>query len=205
MIELWPDWPDPALLILGPKGAGKSHLGAVWAAKAQARIEPAVSLAGADLEILASGPLLIEDVDAIGQAETALFHLVNLMRERRASLVLTAKTQPDAWGLRIADLLSRLRLSPCVEIGAPDDALMRAALVKLFIERQLIVDASVVEFAALRLDRSLDAARGFIAALDREALARQNRITRAMAADVLKSLEEQTDPAAPLSGPDLGQ
>ena len=31
MIERWPDWPDPMLLILGPPGAGKSHLGAIWA------------------------------------------------------------------------------------------------------------------------------------------------------------------------------
>ncbi len=196
LVELWPDWPDSTLLILGPSGAGKSHLGAIWATKAQAGILSAADLAKADKEDLARGPLLIEDADAIGAAETDLFHLVNLMRERGASLVFTARTRPDAWGLRTADLLSRLRLAPCVEIGMPDEALMRAVLVKLFIDRQLIVDASVVEYAALRLDRSLDAARAFIAALDREALSRQSRITRAMAADVLRCLSAQSDELA---------
>ncbi len=190
MIERWPDWPDPMLLILGPPGAGKSHLGAIWASIAKAGVQSAAALAAANIEALAAaGPLLLEDADAIGEAETQLFHLVNLMRENGMALVITAKAPPDAWGLRTADLLSRLRLAPTVAIGPPDDALMRAVLVKLLIDRQLVIDTSVVGYIALRLERSLDAARTFIDALDREALARQCRISRAIAADVLASLE----------------
>jgi len=190
MIELWPDWPDPMLLILGPPGAGKSHLGAIWASIAKAGVQSAPALAAANIEALAAaGPLLLEDADAIGEAETQLFHLINLMRENGMALVITAKAPPDAWGLRTADLLSRLRLAPTVAIGPPDDALMRAVLVKLLIDRQLVIDTSVVGYIALRLERSLDAARTFIDALDREALARQCRISRAIAADVLASLE----------------
>ncbi|MGO9722091.1 MAG: hypothetical protein ACLPOA_16275 [Methylocella sp.] len=190
MIERWPDWPDPVLLILGPPGAGKSHLGAIWASIAKAGVQSAAALAAANIEALAAaGPLLLEDADAIGEAETQLFHLINLMRENGMALVITAKAPPDAWGLRTADLLSRLRLAPTVAIGPPDDALMRAVLVKLLIDRQLVIDTSVVGYIALRLERSLDAARTFIDALDREALARQCRISRAIAADVLASLE----------------
>jgi chromosomal replication initiation ATPase DnaA len=189
MVERWPAWPDPVLIIKGPRGSGKSHLGAIWAAKAGARILPAASLGNAEIEALASsGPLLLEDLEALGSAQTQLFHLINLIRESGAALVLTAERPPDAWGLGIADLLSRLRLAPCVEIGAPDDALMRAVLVKLLIDRQLVVDIRVVDYAALHLERSLDAARIFIEALDREALARKSRITRQMAADVLRAL-----------------
>ena len=190
MIERWPDWPDPMLLILGPPGAGKSHLGAIWASIAKAGVQSAAALAAANIEALAAaGPLLLEDADAIGEAETQLFHLINLMRENGMALMITAKTPPDAWGLRTADLLSRLRLAPTVAIGPPDDALMRAVLVKLLIDRQLVIDTSVVGYIALRLERSLDAARTFIDALDREALARHCRISRAIAADVLASLE----------------
>ena len=120
--------------------------------------------------------------------------LVNLMRERGTALVMTAKAPPDAWGLRTADLLSRLRLAPSVALGLPDDALMRAVLVKLLVERQLVVDTSVVGYIALRLERSLGAARAFIDALDREAMARQRRISRAMAADVLRAMEGSGEP-----------
>jgi chromosomal replication initiation ATPase DnaA len=188
-IEAWPAWPDPALILIGPAGSGKTHLGAIWVARAEGQIRPAATLASADIEALArAGPLLIEDAEAAGQAQTELFHLLNLMRERAAPLLLTARRPPDAWGLDTADLLSRLRLAPCVEIGAPDDALMRAVLVKLLVDRQLFVDIRVVEYAVLRLERSLDAARKFVEALDREALSRQSRISRQMAADVLSGL-----------------
>lgn len=188
-IGLWPHWPDLMLMLIGPPGAGKSHLGAIWARAAGASIHPAHTLAGADIELLAARPLLLEDADAACDSEAQLFHLVNLLRERRLHLLMTAKSQPDAWGLRIPDLQSRLRLAPTVSIGPPDDALLRAVLVKLLVERQLAADDSVVTYAAVRLERSLDKARAFVDALDREALARHRRVTRAIAKDVLSAME----------------
>ncbi|HTV32376.1 MAG TPA: hypothetical protein VME69_04630 [Methylocella sp.] len=193
MIELWPHWPDPLLLILGPPGAGKSHLGAIWASIAGAKCVAAAALASADIEALARAPLLLEDGETVAGAEAKLFHLINLMRERRLALLITAKAPPDTWGLRTADLLSRLRLSPSVEIGLPDDALIRAVLVKLLVDRQLMIDTHVVDYIALRLDRSLDAARAFIDALDRESLARHKRISKAIAADVFAALSGGED------------
>jgi chromosomal replication initiation ATPase DnaA len=195
MVELWPSWPDPALLILGQRGAGKSHLGAIWAERTGAAVVAAASLADQDVASIARGPLLVEDMDTVAadrqDGEAALFHLLNLMRELRVALVMTAVTPPDSWGLRTPDLLSRLRLAPFVEIGMPDDALMRAVLVKLLTDRQLVIDTSVVEYAALRLDRSLGAARAFVNALDQEALARKCRVTRKMAGEILDAMTRE--------------
>jgi len=193
MIELWPDWPDPLLLLLGPPGAGKSHLGAIWASLASAKRLAAGALGMADVETLAGAPLLLEDGEAIGDAEAKLFHLINLMRERHQALLITAKAPPEAWGVKTADLLSRLRLSPAVEIGLPDDTLIRTVLIKLLVDRQLMIDTHVVDYIALRLDRSLDAARSFVAALDRESLARHRRISKAIAADVFAILSDGED------------
>jgi len=189
--ERWPAWPDRVLLLLGPTGAGKSHLGAIWAERCHARILPACALTGADISMLASGgPILLEDVEAARGIEAQLFHLLNLVRTAASCwLVITARGWPDGWGLRTPDLLSRLRLAPAVEIAEPDDALVRAVLVKLFIDRQLVVDTSVVEYLALRIERSLEAARQVVEALDREALMAGRRITRPMAGDVLRALE----------------
>jgi len=53
----------------------------------------------------------------------------------------------------------------------------------------------VVGYIATRLERSLDAARSFIDALDRESLARQRRISRAIAADVLRAFEDSARPS----------
>jgi chromosomal replication initiation ATPase DnaA len=188
-IESWPNWPAPNLLLVGPKGAGKTHLGAIFAERAGARKASGRELAGADLAALAAGPaLLIDDADAVGGAEAELFHLLNRLRETSVSALLTAAAPPDNWNLETPDLLSRLRLAPIVELQAPDAELMRAALFKLFSDRQLAVDPAVVNYLALRIDRSLDAARSVVATLDREALARGKAISRVFAAEVLNKI-----------------
>jgi chromosomal replication initiation ATPase DnaA len=183
----WANWPGRMLMLVGPRGAGKSHLGAIWARKAAARVVVAEALSRAPLvELAAAKALLIEDADRVGAEEAALFHLLNLARESGAHLLLTARGQPDGWGLKTADLVSRLRLAPIVSLGAPDLDLTQAVLFKLFSDRQLMVDPSVVSYVALRIERSLDAARAIVAALDREALAQGKRVTRAMAAQFLR-------------------
>ena len=192
MFETWPNWPDRVLLLLGPTGAGKSHLATIWATRGGARTLNATALPLADLPALARAPaILLEDADAAPKVENELFHLLNLVRESDTYLVITARRWPDSWGLATRDLLSRLRLAPAIEIGEPDDALVRAVLVKLFVDRQLVVDTSVVEYLALRIERSLDAARAVVEELDREALALRRPITRPVAAEVLRRLDGQ--------------
>ena len=189
--ERWPEWPDPMLLLLGPPGAGKSHLGAIWAERAGARELPATALPNTDLpELARAGAVLIEDADRAAGVESHMFHLINMMRSSGGFLVMTARAWPDGWGVALPDLRSRLRMAPAVEIGEPDDALVRAVLVKLFVDRQLMVDTSVVEYLALRIERSLASARAVVEALDREALERRRPVTRPMAVEFLKRLEQ---------------
>lgn len=194
-IDCWPDWPDRVLLLLGPAAAGKSHLGAIWAERAQARVVRLPAPRGlAEVEAHPSGAILIDDADRLGDEEKALFHLLNLVRETGGSLLLTAQKAPDLWGLRTADLVSRLRLAPVARVGAPDDDLLRAVLVKLFADRQLLVDEAVIGYLVLRLDRSIAAARAAVEALDATGLAMNRRITRSMAAQLLGAADEDEGP-----------
>ncbi|MGO8797968.1 MAG: hypothetical protein ACLQE9_08685 [Roseiarcus sp.] len=186
-IEAWPDWPGRMLLLIGPAGSGKSHLGAIWAHRAAAAVVEAAALTDAQPADLArSKAILVEDADRLGAAEANLFHIINLARESDASVLLTARGGLDDWGLKKADLHSRLRLAPVVALGEPDEQLARAVLFKLFSDRQLAVEPAVVAYIALRIERSLGAARAIVEALDREALARGKAVTRAMAAHVLR-------------------
>jgi chromosomal replication initiation ATPase DnaA len=190
VLESWPAWPDTVLLLVGPPGSGKTHCGAIWAARSHAWRVARAELRDEDIpRLLSAGALVIEDCDQSRGQEDALFHLLNAARERKTSVLLTARTPPGDWGLKTPDLLSRLRLAPSATLREPDDALVRAILVKLFLERQLVVDTSVVEFLVARIERSVAAAKDVVDALDREGLELSRRITRPLAAEVLRRLE----------------
>ena len=185
LIERWPDWPDRALALIGPEGAGKSHLAAIWADSAGARRISARALGETDLMAsLATGALVIEDAPA-RLDERALFHLLNLIRDEAAFLLITAQTAPARWSVALPDLASRLRAVPTVSLSAPDDTLLRAVLVKLFADRQLDVDGNLVSYLATRIERSFAAARAAVERLDREALRLKRPVTRALAAELL--------------------
>jgi chromosomal replication initiation ATPase DnaA len=187
LVERWPDWPARTVLLRGPEGSGKSHLAAIWARGAGARTVSPRSLDGADVPVaLATGALVLENL-AEGQFdEAALFHLLNLAREERAYLLITARTAPATWRVALPDLASRLRALPVVALTAPDDALLRAVIVKLFADRQLAVDESLVGYLAARIERSFVAVRAAVAALDREALRLKRPVTRALAGELFR-------------------
>ncbi|MBK5960664.1 chromosomal replication initiator DnaA [Rhodoplanes elegans] len=189
LVDRWPDWPARGLVVAGPVGTGKSHLAAIWAERAGARVLPAAALTEAGVpEALSAGALVIDDV-APGVDEVALFHLLNLARAQGTFLLLTATTPPAGWTLRLPDLHSRLRAMPVVQIEVPDAALLRAVLVKLFADRQLAVDEGLLTYVERRIERSLAAARAVVAALDQEGLRRKRPVTRALAVEVLGRAE----------------
>jgi len=134
-----------------------------------------------------SGALVIEDIVADAFDERALFHLLNLAREDEAFVLVTTRTAPVGWSFAIRDLGSRLKALPVVVLTPPDDALLRAVLVKLFADRQLAVDESLIGYLATRIERSFAGARDVVARLDDEAMLRKRPLTRALATEVLRA------------------
>lgn len=186
LIDRWPHWPSHAVLLVGPAGSGKSHLVEVWRQVSGARRVAAGSLRAADVPtLLDTGALALEDAPGERLDETALFHLLNLAHQQGARLLITAATHPAQWRVALPDLASRLRAAPAIELGPPDDELLRGVLVKLFADRQLAVDEPLVSFLLTRMPRSLDAARLLIAEIDRRALEERAEVTRNFAARVL--------------------
>jgi len=182
LIERWPDWPARIVLLVGPEGSGKSHLAAIWAEAAGARTLSARALASERIPTaLATGALVIEDLRPGQFGERALFHLINLAREEGAHVLVTTRGAPAGWAFDTPDLASRLRALPVVTLDAADDALLRALLVKLFADRQIAADESLVSFVAARIERSFAGARSAVAALDQEALRLQRPVTRTLA------------------------
>lgn len=188
LVDRWPDWPIGAAVIAGPKGSGKTHLANVWIARSGAKAFNASSISRERVPaVAAAGSVLIEDVQNVAD-EAALFHLLNLVREQRLQVLLTTEAVPGDLQITLPDLRSRLKALPLAVIDPPDDALLRAVLVKLFADRQLSVEPHLVDYVLVRMERSMLAAERFVAAADRRALALQRRVTRAVAAATLDAL-----------------
>jgi chromosomal replication initiation ATPase DnaA len=186
VIDRWTDWPARAIALIGPEGSGKSHLAAIWAKAAGARViaGPAIDAASVP-EALSAGALAIEDADRSEFDEAALFHLLNLAREQSAYVLITARKTPASWPTRLPDLASRLRALAVVTLDPPDDTLLAAVLVKLFTDRQLAVDERLIDYLLRRIERSFAAARAAVAELDREAMRLKRPVNRALAAEIL--------------------
>ena len=190
MVESWPNWAGNKLAIIGPEGSGKTHLAHVWAAQSGARIVDATTLSKDAVPDLAQTPVAVENVPAIAtdpDAQDALFHLHNLTLAEGNSLLVTGVSEPKHWGLTLPDLKSRLQGTTTAVLSEPDDALLSILLAKLFDDRQLIPNAETIAYMVKHMDRSFAEARRLVREIDQASLAKKRPVTRALAAEILRS------------------
>jgi chromosomal replication initiation ATPase DnaA len=186
LVDSWPKWQESAWLLIGPPSSGKTHLARVWQARSGARFLDAKMLDTKFIDEVREGtPIVVEDADSSAYDERALFHLLNLAREKQLFMLLSARGAPSRWTISLPDLASRLKAVPIVEIRAPDDALLRMVMLKHFADRQLDVDPKVLEFLALHVDRSMQAAAAAVEAVDRLALGTGRKINRQLVVEAL--------------------
>lgn len=189
-LDKWPAWPAPALIIHGPVGSGKTHLIHVWKKETGAHDISPENLGG----FLSAAPLkgfcaVIDDAQKLigdREAESSLFHLYNIARERGGHLLLTANISPAAWNFSLADLKSRMLAAPSVALPPPDDDLMAVLLTKAFSDRQIFVPQDVVKFALMRVERSFPALHALADAIDRKALSEKRPVTIPLVRELLK-------------------
>ena len=97
-LDAWPDASAPVLAVVGPAGAGKSHLGAVWAQRTGAASLKGAEAALADLPALEARPVFLDEADQAD--DETLFHLINLAHASGGALLLVHQA-----ARRDADLL----------------------------------------------------------------------------------------------------
>ena len=190
LLERWPDWPSPVVVLAGPVGAGKTHLVNAFRDETGAEVIAAPDLRTDTVERLAAAPAAVVEDAHLGVDNTALFHLLNASKQAGKSVLITSRTWPASWKISLPDLMSRLRAATPVEVLEPDDDLLRRVLVKLFADRQLAVDIGVVDYLVVRMERSLDVAMRAVEAIDREALAGRVKITKPLAGKVLENVQK---------------
>lgn len=180
------DWPGGRLVLFGEAGCGKTHLLRVWAVRVGARLIDATTLRQPP-----PGPpdtaLAIDDADRAAD-EPALLHWLNAATAAQTPVLLAGRASPTRWPTRLPDLSSRVRAATAVEVGAPEDTLLRALLARLLSDRQIAVPEAVQDYVLIRLPRTPAAIREAADRLDRAALEAGRPVSRSLAADVLAGL-----------------
>lgn len=166
-LDGWSTWPIPAALLIGPTGSGKSHLAAIFARRANAR--------------------LWDDADRTNNEE-ALFHAWNAAMDERRPLLMTARSAPGDWNLSLADLKSRLAATPRVQIRSPDDALLEAVFLKQWRDRGIEAPGEVTSYVISRIERSFESVARAVDLIDIAALAAKRPLTIPLAREALLDL-----------------
>ena len=190
LLEAWPDWPSPVVVLAGPVGSGKTHLVEAFRDETGAEVVSSENLAEDIVErLVAASACVVEDAHR-GVNDTALFHLLNAARQASRAVLITSRTWPVSWKVSLPDLMSRLRAATPVEILEPDDDLLRRVLVKLFADRQISVDLGVIDYLVVRMERSLEVAMRAVEVIDREALAGRVKISKPLVGRVLENVHK---------------
>jgi len=191
-IDLWPDWPAPVLVLYGPIASGKSHLAAVWGEKANAACVRPDTLSDSSIRDIANAAkhIILEDADKlIGnvEGEKGLFHLYNLFKEEKRSILMTLAEPPVRRSFTLPDLASRLRAAPTVAIREPDDVILSAILVKMFNDRQLRVSEDAVNYILSHMERSFEEARRVVEESDKRAMIEKRAVSVPLLKEILVS------------------
>ena len=183
MLQNPDSWPEHKLALIGPGASGKSHLARVVQGPLQAQICTPATLP--DIRQIGRA-LIVEDMHLITpDAYEPMFHIHNHLRHAGGTLLMTARTAPSRWPIALPDLASRMQAASLAIIDAPDDALLSALMMKLFADRQIMPQPTLISYLLPRIERSYDAAASIVARLDAQSLAQGRPVSRALAATLL--------------------
>ncbi len=197
MVELWPSWPYFAICIYGPSGCGKTHLANVFAQNVAVLTHhpyriPFIKASQLNIEMShdlfeTSPQIVIEDIDELSNQE-ALFHIYNTYRDLGGNILFTSQSAPARLNFSLADLRSRMNIVPAIEIKMPDDELLLALLVKLFMDRQITPPQDVLTYLLKNMQRSFSYARKLVEEIDNISLSKKRAVSVNIAKEAISYL-----------------
>lgn len=165
VVRAWPAWPAPAILLLGPEGTGKTHLGEAW--------------------LTHSHGVFLDDAHTC--TDDDLFGFINrALRGDIPGLLLASRVPPSGWGVTLPDLQSRLSAMPVVQLEEPDDESLRPITRALFRRQGRDVSDDVIDYLLKYTDRSVPALRATIRLIDEAASSAKADVTKVFAGRVLR-------------------
>jgi len=202
MLDAWPNWLSPGLVIYGPKGCGKSHLAHLWADKIRQMAEKPIKVS-----LIEAGRINLRNVTSIAKENQsivvenltpkanneALFHLFNMYNESGRYMLWTAESTPCRMNFALKDLQSRLNMLPSVEISEPDDFMLQMLVVKLFNDRQIMITEDILNYIVNNAQRSFAYIMALVEEIDVVSLALKSNVNYKVVRQAMDNLRENED------------
>ncbi len=211
LIDSWPVWTYFAACIYGPEGCGKSHLANIFSDKVSVLEHypykiPLIQASDLTMKmprrlLNTHKCLIVENLNGNINQE-AMFNLYNMYRDEGGFILFTAEEAPARINFSLPDLRSRMNIIPSVEIKEPDDGLLSALLIKLFMDRQISISPEQINYILANMQRSFACARKLVAEIDNISLARKRAVSIPIIKEALSNLENdsQGELFAPVQG-----
>ncbi|HEX8412328.1 MAG TPA: DnaA/Hda family protein [Sphingomicrobium sp.] len=151
----WSLWPVKATILTGPRRSGRSLLARSFVERVGGRLFD----------------------NAEQRDEEELFHAWNQAQDSGRPIIMIADAAPPEWTPRLADLRTRLAVTPVARIDLPDDKLFTGLIQLLFADRGLHIPADALRFMSERLHRDYWSAERAVEAVDRFATAERARLS----------------------------
>ena len=176
LLESWPKWEKNILNIHGEKYSGKSHLSEIFIKKNKGIV--------LDQKKLQSNPeknlryhqnIILEDLDE-NVEEKRIFELINFIDQSSKYLIINSLIPFNKMKFKLEDLTSRAKNCLDAKIEKPDDELIKVLMLKYLSDKQIKINAKLLEFASKRITRSYGKIFEFIYKIDEISLKKKKSI-----------------------------
>jgi len=156
LLENWPKWPSRYVNIYGPSGCGKTHLANIFNKKINSFLVKASKLNDNTLPFIKLKQCLIID-DYHGNIEEKLFYsLLNQCHQSNQYIIVNTLKPIKTFEIKLNDLKSRFENFIYNGIDLPTDDLIRVILTKNFSDKQVKIDAKLLEYILKNIHRSYE-------------------------------------------------
>ena len=186
IINGWPKWLKRTVNLYGEQYSGKSHLSKIFETKTTCLNIKSINFTNEILLKFKTKQALIIENFNFNIPEKLLYSLINIVEQENKYLLITSLKPLNKFDFKLKDLNSRINNCLFVEIGAPDDELIYALIVKNFSDRQINIDKKIIEYIIKRINRSYKDIFLFIYKVDQLSLQKGKPINLSIIKKILK-------------------
>ena len=156
LIESWPKWSSRYINIFGPPGCGKTHLANIFKKKINSFFIKASELSNNSLSLIKLKECLIIDEYQNNIEEKLFYSMLNQCHQSNQYIIVNSLKPIKTFMIELNDLKSRFDSFIDIGIDLPTDELIRVILTKNFSDKQVKIEAKLLEYILKNIHRSYE-------------------------------------------------